>query len=276
MKQRNAPVTTRLPIPPVVVRWWRRTARDWPWWLIVMLGIVAWMIVQIVTTEAYGEAWENIIPGIETTLYLTVISFLIAMPLGLIIGMGRLSTNRFLNTISQVFIEFMRGMPMIVWIFIVHAVMTPEIADLIGQRTRWIQPLYRGAIALSLFYAAFIAEVFRAGIQSVDQGQVEAAKAVGLSRYRTQRHIVLPQALRNALPALGNDFIALMKDTSLVSIIAVGEVTQRARIYAGSSFRFRESYFILAVIYVTLTLGLSLLLQWWERRLQIPGRAEDD
>lgn len=246
------------------------------WWLVGMLAIIGWMVVQVLTSDNYREAWDNISPGLETTLYLTLISFLIAMPLGLFIGMARLSKNRIVNTIAQIYIEFMRGIPMIVWIFIVAFVVTPELADLLGKRTRDFPPLYRGVAALCLFYAAFIAEVFRAGIQSVEPGQVEAARAVGLSRYRTQRHIVLPQALRNALPALGNDFIALMKDTSLVSVIAVAEVTQRARIYVGSSFRTREAYFILAVIYVTLTLILSLLLQWWERRLEIPGREEDD
>lgn len=275
-----APVT-RVVGPPLrrlvapVTRWWRRTGRDWPWWLVIMLLVVLWMVVQILTTEAYGEAWDNILPGLETTIYLTLLSFAVAMPLGLFIGMGRLSKNRFVNTIAQVYIEFMRGMPMIVWIFVVAFVLTPDVADLFNKRTRDFDMLYRGAAALCLFYAAFIAEVFRAGIQSVGSGQVEAARAIGLGRYRTQRHIVLPQALRNALPALGNDFIALMKDTALVSILAVSEVTYRARIYVGTSFRVRESYFILVVIYVTLTLSLSLALQWWERRLEIPGRVED-
>ena len=160
---------------------------------------------------------------------------------------------------------------MIVWIFIVAFVVTPELAELLGRRTRDFPPLYRGVAALCLFYAAFIAEVFRSGIQSVDDGQTEAAKAMGPSRLKTMRLIVLPQALRNMLPALGNDFIALMKDTSLVSVLAVPELTQEARIYSGVSFRIRESFFILVVIYVTLTLLLSLALRWWEQRLEIPG-----
>jgi polar amino acid transport system permease protein len=262
---------SRVPLSEVKLSW-----RTTPLWLVGMLAIIGWMVVQVLTSDAYREAWDNISPGLETTLYLTLLGFAIAMPLGLGIGMARLSKNRVVNTISQIYIEFMRGMPMIVWIFIVAFVLTPDLADLLGRRTRDFDMLYRGVAALCLFYAAFIAEVFRAGIQSVDPGQVEAAKAVGLGRYRTQRHVVLPQALRNALPALGNDFIALMKDTSLVSVIAVGEVTYRARIYQGSSFRTRESFFILAVIYVSLTLALSLALQWWERRLEIPGREDND
>ncbi len=243
-------------------------------WLIIMLAVIAWMGFQVVTNDAYREAWDNIIPGLRLTLYLTVGAFVVAMPLGLLIGMGRLSQNRFINTVSQVYIEFIRGMPMLVWIFVVAFVFTRDIADILGIKTRDISMTLRGGAALCLFYAAFIAEVFRAGIQSVDRGTIEAGYAVGLSRYRTFRHIVFPQALRNALPALGNDFIALMKDTSLVSVLAVGEITYEARIYLGSSFRIRESYFILAVIYVSLTLLLSLGLQMWERRLAVPTRTD--
>lgn len=243
-------------------------------WLIIMLAVIAWMGVQILTNDAYGEAWDNIVPGFKLTIYLTVGAFIVAMPLGLLIGMGRLSSNRVINTISQVYIEFIRGMPMLVWLFVVAFVLTRDIADVLGVRTRDISMAWRGGAALCLFYAAFIAEVFRAGIQSVDPGTIEAGQAIGLKPFRVFRHIVFPQALRNALPALGNDFIALMKDTSLVSVLAVGEITYEARIYLGSSFRIRESYFILAVIYVTLTLALSLALQMWERRLAIPGRAD--
>lgn len=267
------PPLRRLSAP--LTGWWRRRGRDWPWWLVVIVGIIVLMAFAILTDDGYQEAWKNIIPGLRLTLYLTVGSFLVAMPLGLVIGMGRLSRNRFLNTISQVYIEFMRGIPMLVWIFVVAFVLTPDFADLIGVKTRDIDEVYRGAAALCLFYAAFIAEVFRAGIQSVDPGTIEAGQAVGLSRWQVTRRITLPQALRNALPALGNDFISLMKDTSLVSILAVNELTQEARIYYGSSFRVRESFFILAALYVTMTIVLSLALQWWERSLEIPGRDGD-
>ena len=112
--------------------------------------------------------------------------------------------------------------------------------------------------------------MFRAGIQSVPQGQREAGRAVGLTEGQIMRRVVLPQAVRNMLPALGNDLISLMKDTSLVSVLAVRELTQQARLYSGSSFRFREAFFIIMVIYVVLTLSLSLLLQWYERRIAIP------
>jgi polar amino acid transport system permease protein len=162
---------------------------------------------------------------------------------------------------------------MLVFIFLVALVLVPDFADLINQPSRSIPQAIRGAAALSLFYAAFIAEVFRAGIQSVPREQGEAGRSMGLQERQIMRLVILPQAVRNMLPALGNDLISLMKDTSLVSILAVREVTQMARLYSGSSFRFRESFFILVTIYVVLTLILSLILRWYERRIAIPGRA---
>jgi polar amino acid transport system permease protein len=172
---------------------------------------------------------------------------------------------------ATLYIEFVRGVPMLVWIFTIALVVVPTFTNLLDLQPRAINEAMRATVALSMFYAAFIAEVFRAGIQSVPVGQIEAGKAVGLNDSQILRRITLPQAIRNMLPALGNDLIALMKDTSLVSVLAVNELTQMARLYAGSSFRFRESYFVLVILYVTLTLILSLLLRWYEKRILIPG-----
>lgn len=172
---------------------------------------------------------------------------------------------------ATLYIEFVRGVPMLVWIFAIALVMVPSFTSLLDLEPRAVNEAMRATVALSMFYAAFIAEVFRAGIQSVPRGQLEAGKAVGLSEGQVLRLITLPQAIRNMLPALGNDLIALMKDTSLVSVLAVNELTQMARLYAGVSFRFRESYFVLVILYVTLTLLLSLLLRWYEKRIAIPG-----
>lgn len=174
---------------------------------------------------------------------------------------------------ATLYIEFVRGVPMLVWIFAIALVLVPSFTNLLDLQPRAITEAMRATVALSMFYAAFIAEVFRAGIQSVPLGQIEAGRAVGLNDGQVLRHITLPQAIRNMLPALGNDLIALMKDTSLVSVLAVNELTQMARLYAGSSFRFRESYFVLVILYVSLTLILSLLLRWYEKRIATPGTA---
>jgi polar amino acid transport system permease protein len=126
----------------------------------------------------------------------------------------------------------------------------------------------RAIVALSVTYGAFLAEIFRAGIQSIGRGQMEAARSVGMSYAQAMRYIILPQAVRNVLPALGNDFVAMVKDSSLVSVLAVRDITQVARLYAGRSFRFREAYITLSTMYLTMTVVLSLLVQALERRLR--------
>ncbi len=254
-------------------------AKQFPWWLVAMLAIITALVLAVVFSEDYQEAFYEIFPipfswseGIMMTIYLTFGSFVIAIGLGLVIGLGRVSKNPWLSNIAATYIELVRGIPMLVFIFLVALVLAPDFADLINQPSRAIPNAVRVAAALSLFYAAFIAEVFRAGIQSVPREQTEAGRSLGLGEREITWRIVLPQAVRNMLPALGNDLISLMKDTSLVSVLAVREVTQMARLYSGSTFRFRESFFILVIIYVVLTLGLSLLLRWYERRVAIPGR----
>ena len=140
-----------------------------------------------------------------------------------------------------------------------------------GRPFRALGFCFLAILALMIGYSAFIAEVFRAGILSVDKGQVEAAKALGLSRYQRFRLVIFPQAIRVILPPLGNDFIAMVKDSSLVSVLGVADITQMGKVYASGSFRFFETYSIVAYVYLVLTIGLSLGLRGLERRLR---RAE--
>ncbi|MCP4085551.1 MAG: amino acid ABC transporter permease, partial [Actinomycetia bacterium] len=133
---------------------------------------------------------------------------------------------------------------------------------------------WRGILALSIIYGAYIAEVFRGGVQSIPRGQMEAGRSLGLSRFSTMRYVVLPQAMRAIIPPLGNDFIAILKDSSLLSVLAVGEITYNARQYASGSFRFRESYIVLIFIYVSLVLTLSFLLTRLEARMTRDRQGE--
>jgi polar amino acid transport system permease protein len=159
-----------------------------------------------------------------------------------------------------------------------NAVTTPlREAGLVGELlVRDVSLLWRAIIALTIGYSAFIAEVFRAGIQSVDPGQVEAAKALGLGRWHRFRLVILPQAIRTILPPLGNDFVAMVKDSSLVSVLGVADLTQMGKVYASGSFRFFETYSIVAYLYLLLTVGLSIALRALERRLRrSTGQPED-
>jgi polar amino acid transport system permease protein len=135
-------------------------------------------------------------------------------------------------------------------------------------RTRDFSLMWRAIIALMIGYSAFIAEVFRAGLLSVEKGQVEAAKALGLNGWLRFRLVVFPQAFRTIMPPLGNDFIAMIKDSSLVSVLGVTDITQLGKVTAAGNFRYFETYNVVALIYLMMTISLSLLLRRLERRLR--------
>jgi polar amino acid transport system permease protein len=129
----------------------------------------------------------------------------------------------------------------------------------------------RAILALTLGYAAFIAEIFRAGIESVDKGQIEAAHALGMSHAQTMIRIILPQAVRNVLPALANEFVAIIKDSALVSVLGVQDITQIGKVYAASTFKFFETYNVVAFFYLCMTVSLSILVRGLEKRLKREG-----
>jgi polar amino acid transport system permease protein len=149
-----------------------------------------------------------------------------------------------------------------------NAGLLPAENFLVGVDVRDISFLVRGIIALAISYGAFSSEIFRAGIQSIERGQIEAANSLGLSRFHSLRLIILPQAVRRVLPPLGNDFIAMLKESSLVSVIGVAEITQLSKKYAAASFVFPQTYYSLAFLYLSMTLVLSVGVKFMERRLK--------
>ncbi len=269
----------------------RTQLATFPWWLIVIIFMVIGVLVLINSSPTYSEAFVTIRSGMVVTLYITLISYTISLLLGLITGLGRVSTNIFGQNVATLYVEVMRGIPMLVSIFFIALVLVPAVVDLIAllgnylvnvgltglgsplasMSNRSISMSVRAVVALSLTYGAYSAEIFRAGIQSVSKGQMEAARSQGMSYGQAMRNVVLPQAIRNVLPAIGNDFISMLKDSSLVSILAVRDITQIARLYAGHSFRYPEAYTTLSVMYLTMTLLLSMLVKLLERRLSKNG-----
>jgi len=237
-------------------------------WVFIMLALITWMVFTIISGDEYIKAFNFIIPGIRITFGATFVSFLIALILGLFLGIGRISDNIFLSTISRTYIEFVRGIPILILIFTMAFVVVVDAAEFLNINNGNVPMIIRAIIALSVFYGAYIAEVFRAGIESVPVGQREGGASLGLSERQVMRHIVLPQAFRNMLPALGNDFISMMKDSSLLSVLAVQDLTYKGRLYSGSTFRFQETYLVLTVLYLCITLMLSGLQRRLERRLE--------
>lgn len=261
---------------------------DLPWWFIGIIFIAFWAAFIIITNPDYSQAFNWIKAGLRITIQTSITAYLIAIIIGLFTGLGRLSKNVVINNLARLYVELVRGIPMLVLIFFIALVGVPAVVELLNKLGEWalangltvigeiltifntkaIPMLARAIIALSVTYGAFLAEIFRAGIQSIGKGQTEAARSLGMSTGQSMRYIILPQAIRNVLPALGNDFVAMVKDSSLVSLLAVRDITQIARLYAGSTFRFREAYITLAVMYLTLTVMLSLVVQAVERRMR--------
>jgi polar amino acid transport system permease protein len=258
-------IQTEIPIDTRVT--WRGTWRELPWWLFAIIFFLGVMGFLIATTFNFKDAFVFIWPGIRITLTTTVIAFSIALVLGLLAGLGRISKNTLIRNVAITYVEFVRGVPTLVLIFTVAFVIVPAAAESLGISNRFVSQNVRAIIALAVIYGAFLAEIFRAGIESIPAGQMEAARSLGMTYRQAMTYIILPQAVRNISPALGNDFIAMLKDSSLVSVLAVRDITQRARLHAGSTFRFRESYLVLTFLYLSMTLGLSLLLRWYERRM---------
>jgi polar amino acid transport system permease protein len=175
-------------------------------------------------------------------------------------------------TISTLYVELIRGVPMLVIVLYMGFAITPALRDASqswGLGTIDLGGLPAATIALAFGYGAYLAEVYRAGIQSIPRGQMEAARSIGMTYFQAMRHVILPQAIRVVLPPLGNDFIALLKDTSLISVVALPEILQQGRLWVSRNFRAFEGYNSVAMLYLIMTLLLSLLVRALERRTAI-------
>jgi polar amino acid transport system permease protein len=262
-----------------------------PWWgLIILLGGVTIAYI-IYVSPTYQDAFFFLLQGARLTILVSLVSFIMALVLGLILGLGRVSKNVVFYTLSSVYVEVVRGIPILVLLIYFAYVVTPvgvellnglgdvilrylAVGPLIGLARRLsslniqsVDMLVRAITGLAFAYAAFEAEVFRAGIQSIERGQMEAARSLGMSYFQGMRYIILPQAIRRVLPPLGNDFIAMLKDSSLISVLAVRELTHLGKLNRARTFRTFETWNTVAFLYLVLTLSLSLLVKFMERRM---------
>lgn len=261
----------------------RQRRYEVPWWLlaIALIGLLA--LWAIIADEGYAQIFRAVSGGMVTTLWVTLVAFALASALGLLVALARTSRLRVLREVATFYVEIVRGIPMLVALFYVAFVGAPAMVDgvnwLIAPLTErgWLSPMrvrdfdftWRAIVALTVCYSAFIAEIFRAGIEAVDGGQTEAAKALGLKRWQTFRFVVWPQALKIILPPLGNDFVSMIKDSALVSALGVQDITQLGKVYSSGTFKFFETYNVVAFLYLTMTISLSLLVRLVERRLQV-------
>lgn len=277
-----------------------------PWWLLVLIGIFLLVIYQILTDDQMETIFLAVGEGIRITITVTVFAYLMAIVIGLFVGLGRVSSNVLFNNVASFYVEVIRGIPMLVLLMYIAFVGVPLLIDGINavgewmvargvvdagtfladlnSRTKACLPFTGGQedgvcielfnntvrviIGLGVAYGAFSAEIWRAGIESIEKGQMEAARSLGMSYLQAMRYIILPQAVRRVLPAMGNDFVAMVKDSSLVSVLGVQDITQLAKLYAASTFLFFQTYSILAFIYLVITIMLTRVVRWIERRLR--------
>jgi polar amino acid transport system permease protein len=260
-----------------------------PWWAVILVGTGLVLAYLILANPNYKDTFEFLSVGVSVTIRVTLSAYLLSAAAGLVTGLARTSKNTILYTISTLYVETARGIPLIVLMLYVAFVMVPAgIALINGLGTlaisiglgdtfgglasfsiRQINIEARGVIALAVGYAAYEAEVFRAGIQSISRGQMEAARSLGMTYTQAMRFIILPQAIRRVLPPLGNDFIAMLKDSSLLTVLAVPELTQLGRLRRASTFRVFETFNVVTFLYLAMTLALSGVVRYIERRMKI-------
>jgi len=214
--------------------------------------------------DAIAEAMPTLLIGALVTIQITALSILFGMIGGSLLGIARLSPLKPVRIAARVYVDFFRGTPLLVQIFMIYFGL-PALLQSVGSDFR-LSRLFAAVLALTLNSSAYIAEIVRAGIQSIELGQQEASESLGLGPVQTMRYVIFPQAFRRMIPPLGNEFITLLKDTSLVAVIGYEELFRRGQLIVAQTYRAFEIYVAVALVYLALTLlfsqGFSFL-EWW-------------
>lgn len=260
-----------------------------PWWFVVLSLVGIYVITLVLNDTLYANIFAQLREGIAMTLSVSFLAYFTALIIGLFIGLIRSSPPRLgygplgivvgiirlvVYNLATLYVQVLRGLPILVTLLIVAFVIVPSINQFL-RTTLGMDLGIRGTsptsaiIALAFTYGAFLSETIRAGIQSVGRGQIEAARSLGMNYIQVTRYIVLPQAIRRVLPPLGNDMIAMVKDSSLVAILGIQDITQLAKLSSSASFRYLETYLLAATIYLTMTVLGSLVVRQIERRFPV-------
>ena len=245
---------------------------------------ISGVTIHLSLGEPYGRIVQFLLDGVLVTLKLTLVSFVCILVVGMIGGLGRVSGNRFFGGIASLYVEIVRGIPVLVWLLWIWFAL-PQLLQKLGQGLSqsmpqiggWLtdiklQPLTAAVFGLTFAYGAYMTEIFRAGIQSIPKGQMEAARSLGMNYIQAMRYVVLPQAVRVILPPVSNEFVTLLKDTSLVSILAVSDLTRRGREFVATSFLSFATFTMVALLYLLMTLFFTRLSTALERRMTVERR----
>lgn len=224
-----------------------------------MTNLVDWLIKQIIL---YWDILSYLLPAIPWTILITISSFALALTLGMLLGIMRLSKNRFISGFAKVYINTIRGVPLLVQIFFIYFG--------IGSFFN-LDRFTAGVLAVGICYSAYLAEIFRSGIEAISDAQHEAAMSLGMTRFQTLRHVIIPQSWRIVIPPVANEFIASLKDSSLVSIIGMRELTRAGREYYSQYFVDFQTWLMVGIIYLIMTLTLSRVVKYLEKAYAIEG-----
>ncbi len=235
------------------------------WNIAFVLAVGSLILLCSLKPDPYWEVMKFVPDGLLVTFQVTIISIALAIPIGLITGLGKLSRNKVINLLASTYVEVVRGIPLLMQLFYIYYALGALLQ---------VSPMVSAITSLSLCYGAYMGEVFRAGILAVNKGQTEASRSLGFNRFQTMTIVVLPQAMRTILPPVGNECIAMLKDTSLVSIIAVADLLRRGREYAAQTFDYFETYTVIALVYLIITLILSKGVSHLEGRLSEYDREQ--
>ena len=245
------------------------------WWGLVA-GIVALSLLLILfVPDPFRRIVEFVSDGIGVTVLVTVVSFVLVMLVGLLGGLGHIARSRILRGFTTLYVEIIRGIPLLVQLLFWYYAL-PQVIQSFGAAigsealTNYrAEPIVMAILGLTIGYGAYMTEVVRAGIQSVPKGQAEAARSLGLTYFQSMRYVVLPQAFRTILPAIGNEFVTLLKDSSLVSVVAVPDLTRRGREFMSMTFIPLETWAMIALLYLIMTLFAARIVNWLERKTKI-------
>jgi polar amino acid transport system permease protein len=242
------------------------------WWLLVVAVVL--LIVLLITTkpDPFNRILRFVSDGIWVTIYTTGISFILVLVLGLVGGLGRTSRVPIVRGIASIYVEVIRGIPLLVQLIIWYFAFPAFVKD-IGKA--WniealaaykANPIVMAILGMTVCYAAYMSEVYRAGIESIPKGQMEAARSLGMNYFQAMWYVILPQAIRVILPPIGNEFVTLLKDSSLVSVVAVADLTRRGREFMAANFIPIQTWMMVALLYLILTLIAARVVKWLEKR----------
>lgn len=216
---------------------------------------------------------ENFITGIKfafsgagTTLAITSVAVVLGVIVGLLVALCRISNSKILRGISAVYVDVLRGTPLIVQALIIYFGL-PMFLQSFDITFRWSTPLIASMLVCGINSSAYVGEIIRAGLQAIDKGQIEAARSLGMTHGQTMKLVVIPQAFKIIIPALGNEFITLIKETAVLSVISVRDITRASMLWASSTFLYWPAYLGTAVCYLILTIPLSKFMNWVERKM---------